>query len=131
MHEFLAVDLLQYIFERTSKSGVCVRFDVRLRQLKPASSGPLSDRSLRGLPRRSLAYPTLRPVSLQPSLDGVQELERGAAVEYAVVEGDLQVHHAAYSDGVVYDDGTLDDRFCREDRRLRMIDNRRRDHASQ
>jgi len=42
MHEFLAVDLIQYIFEHTSESSVCARFDVRFRQLKPASSGPSS-----------------------------------------------------------------------------------------
>src|SRR5829696_2791562 len=53
-----------------------------------------------------------RPVSLEPALDGVQELERGAAVEDSVVEGDLEIHHAAHGDGIVYDDGTLDDRFC-------------------
>ena len=41
-HEFLAVDLIQYIFEHTSESGVWVRFGVRLPQLNPASSGPLS-----------------------------------------------------------------------------------------
>src|SRR5215208_4609000 len=78
-----------------------------------------------------LAYPALRPVSLQPSLDGVQELERGAAVEDAVVEGDLHVHHAAYGDGVVYHDGTFDDGFRGEDRCLRVVDNRSGDHASQ
>src|SRR5215216_1564810 len=78
-----------------------------------------------------LAYPALRPVSLQPSLDGVQELERGAAIEDAVVEGDLQVHHAAHSDGVVYDDRTLDDCFRGEDRRLRMVDDWRRDHTTE
>src|SRR3712207_1772173 len=78
-----------------------------------------------------LADTALRPVSLQPSLDGVQELERGAAVEDAVVEGDFQVHHAAYRDGVVYHDGTLDDGFRREDRRLRVIDNGRRDHTTE
>src|ERR671910_64431 len=78
-----------------------------------------------------LADTTLRAVSLQPALDRVQELERGTAVEHAVVEGNLQVHHAAHGDGVVYDDGTLDDRFRGEDRRLRVIDNGRGDHASQ
>src|SRR5919112_4218789 len=121
MHEFPAVDHIQYIFEHTSESGVYARFGVQLRQIKPASSGPL----------RGLAYPALRPVSLEPALDGVQELERAAAVEDAVVEGDLQVHHAAHGDGVVYDDRTLDDCFRGEDRRLRIVDNRRRDHASQ
>src|SRR5215216_7073427 len=78
-----------------------------------------------------LAYCALRPVSLQPSLDGVQELEGGTAVEDAVVEGDLHVHHAAYGDGVVYDDRTLDDRFRGEDSRLRVVDNGRRDHATE
>src|SRR5215204_3580237 len=112
MHEFLAVDLIQYILEHTSESGVCAHFGVQLRHIKPASSDPL----------RRLAY---------PALDSVQELERGSTVEYAVVEGDLQVHHAAHGDGVVYDDRTLDDCFCGEDRRLRVVDNGRRDHASQ
>src|SRR5215213_1882645 len=83
------------------------------------------------LSRRNSAYPAFRPESLEPALDGVQELERAAAVEDAVVEGDLQVHHAAHGDGVVYDDRTLDDGFRGEDRRLRVIDNGRRDHASQ
>jgi hypothetical protein len=41
-HEFLAVDLVQYIFEHTSETGVCDRFGVRLRQLKPARSGSSS-----------------------------------------------------------------------------------------
>src|SRR5829696_4876344 len=121
MHEFPAVDHIQYIFEHTSESGVYARFGVQLRQIKPASSGPL----------RGLAYPALRSVSLQPSLDGVQELEGGTAVEDAVVEGDLHVHHAAYGDGVVYDDRTLDDRFRGEDSRLRVVDNGRRDHATE
>src|SRR5215203_5001894 len=121
MHEFPAVDHIQYIFEHTSESGVYARFGVQLRQIKPASSGPL----------RGLAYPALRPVSLQPSLDGVQELERGAAVQDAVVKGDLHVHHAAYGDGVVYHDGTFDDGFRGEDRCLRVVDNRSGDHASQ
>src|SRR5215212_3119778 len=85
----------------------------------------------RDLPCCTLAYLAFRPVSLEPALDGVQELERGAAVEDAVVEGDLQVHHAADGDGVVNDDRTLDDRFGREDRRLRVVDNGRGDHASQ
>ena len=49
----------------------------------------------------SLTYATLWPVRFQPLLDGVEELERGAAVEDAVVERDLEVHHAAYGDGVV------------------------------
>jgi hypothetical protein len=42
MHEFLTVDLIQYIFERTSEYGICVSFDVRLRQLKPARSSSSS-----------------------------------------------------------------------------------------
>src|ERR671921_2400182 len=66
--------------------------------------------------KHRLADTALWPVSLEPALDRVQELERGAAVEDAVVEGDLQVHHAAHGDGVVYDDRTLDDRFRGEDR---------------
>src|SRR5215207_7130235 len=73
----------------------------------------------------------LRPVCLQAPFDGVQELECGAAVEDAVVEGDLEVHHAAYGDGVVYHDGTLDDGFRGEYRRLRVIDNGRRDHTTE
>src|SRR5215211_3949117 len=96
-----------------------------------ASSNPWIILLKRGLLYRNLAYRALRPVSLQPSLDGVQELEGGAAVEDAVVEGDLHIHHAAYGDGVVYDDRTLDDCFRGEDRRLRMIDNGRRDHATE
>src|SRR5215210_4717688 len=78
-----------------------------------------------------LADTTLRPVSLEPALDGVQELERGAAVEDTVVEGDLQVHHAAHGDGIVYHDRTLDDRFRGEDRRLRVVDDRCRDHTTE
>src|SRR5215212_6717292 len=85
----------------------------------------------RDLPCCTLAYLAFRPVSLEPALDGVQELERGAAVEDAVVEGDLQVHHAAHGDGVVQNDGTLDDGFRGEDRRLRVIDDRCRDHTTQ
>src|SRR5215210_2383469 len=83
------------------------------------------------LSRRNSAYPAFRPESLQTALDRVQELERGTAVEDAVVEGDLQVHHAAYGDGVVYHDGTLDDGFRREYRRLRVIDYGRRDHTTE
>src|SRR5918994_8013375 len=49
----------------------------------------------------------LWPVSLEAALDRVQEFQRGAAVEDAVVEGDLHVHHAAYGDGVVYHGGTF------------------------
>src|SRR5215217_7489617 len=96
-----------------------------------ASSNPWIVLLKRGLLYRNLAYRALGPVSLQPSLDGVQELERGAAIEDAVVEGDLQVHHAAHSDGVVYDDRTLDDCFRGEDRRLRMVDDWRRDHTTE
>src|SRR5215212_8150642 len=96
-----------------------------------ASSNPWTILLKRGLLYRNLAYRALRPVSLQPSLDGVQELEGGTAVEDAVVEGDLHVHHAAYGDGVVYDDRTLDDRFRGEDRRLLVVDDRRGDHATE
>src|ERR687890_896963 len=71
------------------------------------------------------------PVSLEAALDRVQEFQRGAAVEDAVVEGDLHVHHAAYGDGVVYHDGTFDDSFRGENRCLRVVDNGRGDHASQ
>jgi hypothetical protein len=41
-YEFLAVDTIQYLFEYTSESGVCSRFDVRFRQLNPASPSPSS-----------------------------------------------------------------------------------------
>src|SRR5918994_791792 len=68
---------------------------------------------------------------LQSPLDGAQESEGGSAVEDAVVEGDLEVHHAADGDGVVDDDGAFDYRFCGEDRRLRVVDDGRRDHASE
>src|SRR5215207_8289245 len=85
----------------------------------------------RGLLCRNLAYPALGPVGLEPGLDRVEELEGGAAIEYAVVEGDLHVHHAAYGDGVVYHDGTLDDGFRGEYRRLRVVDNGRRDHTTE
>src|SRR5215208_1369172 len=95
------------------------------------SSNPSVILLKRGLLCRNLAYPALGPVSFEPGLDRVEELERGAAVEDAVVEGDLQVHHATYGDGVVYDDRTLDDGFRGEDRCLRVVDNGRRDHASQ
>src|SRR5215210_984438 len=90
----------------------------------PAEPDPARHRAL------CLTYSALRPVGLQPLLDGVQKLEGGAAVEDAVVEGDLQVHHAPDGDGIVYDDGTLDDGFRGEDRRLRVVDDGRRDHAS-
>src|SRR5215213_585701 len=81
--------------------------------------------------KHRLADTALWPVSLEPALDGIQELERGAAVEDAVVEGDLEVHHAAYSDGVAYDHRTLDDGFRGEDCRLRVIDNGRGDHTTE
>src|SRR5215212_341321 len=73
----------------------------------------------------------LRAVGLQASLDGVEESEGGSAVEDAVVEGDFEVHHAADGDGVVEDDGAFDYGFGGEDGRLRVIDNGRRDHASE
>ena len=69
----------------------------------------------------SLTDVTLRPVTLQPTFDGVQESEGGPAVEDAVVEGDLQVHHALDGDGVVYHDRALDYRLGLEDGRLRVI----------
>src|SRR5215211_5526941 len=72
-----------------------------------------------------------RLVSFQTTFYGVQEPEGGAAVEDAVVEGDFEVHHAAYGDGVVYHDGAFDDGFCGEDRRLRVIDDGGRDHAAE
>src|SRR5215216_614639 len=72
----------------------------------------------------------VRAVSLQTPLDGVEEAEGSPAVEDAVVEGDLQVHHAPDGDGVVHDDRPLDDCFGREYRRLRVVDYRRRDHGT-
>src|SRR5215217_2648710 len=51
--------------------------------------------------KHRLADTALWPVSLEPALDRIQELERGAAVEDAVVEGDLEIHHTAHADGVV------------------------------
>src|SRR3712207_960836 len=48
-----------------------------------------------------------------------------------MVEGDLQVHHAAYGDSVVDNRRTLDDGFGGEYRCLRVIDDRYRDHTSQ
>src|SRR5215210_4723416 len=129
VHEFPAVDVVQYIVEHSLESGVRSCFDVRLRQPKPANS--TVERATRACSRLLLAYSALRPISLQALLDGVQELEGGSAVEDAVVEGDLEVHHAADGDGVFYHDGAFDDGFRGEDRRLRVIDDGRRDHAAE
>ena len=73
----------------------------------------------------------LQSVRFQSSLNSVEESEGGSAVEDAVVEGDLEVHHAADGDGVVEDDGAFDYRFGGEDRRLRVVDDGSLDHASQ
>src|SRR5215210_4705673 len=129
VHEFPAVDVVQYIVEHSLESGVRSCFDVRVRQPKPANS--TVERATRACSRFLPAYSALRPISLQALLDGVQELEGGSAVEDAVVEGDLEVHHAADGDGVFYHDGAFDDGFRGEDRRLRVIDDGRRDHAAE
>src|SRR5215212_9599164 len=113
------------MFTSVSASGM----STQTRQRRPSITAFISHpRALQGDLSADIA---LRPVSLQTTFDGVQELECGAAVEDAVVEGDLEVHHAAYSDGVVYDHRTLDDGFRGEDRRLRVIDNGRGDHTTE
>src|SRR5829696_2776368 len=72
-----------------------------------------------------LSEAALRAVRFQAALDGVEEAESNAAVEDAVVEGDLQVHHAPDRDGFVYHYGAFDDGFGLEDGRLRVVDDRR------
>src|SRR5215207_873606 len=73
----------------------------------------------------------LRRIALQASLDRVEEAKGHAAVEDAVVEGDLQVHHTADGYGVVHDDWSLDDGLGLEDGRLRVVYDRRGGDAPQ
>ena len=53
----------------------------------------------------------LRSIGFEAAFDRVQEPKRRPAVQDAVVEGDLKVHHAPDGDGVVHDDRTFDDRL--------------------
>ena len=69
-------------------------------------------------------------MALQPPLYSVEELERGPAVEDAVVEGDFEVHDAADGDGVVDHHRALDDGLSLQEGRLRMIDDRGRGDAT-
>src|SRR5918994_1123719 len=89
--------------------------DRRYRQPRAGDSA----RAAGVVPRRGtfyLAYATLRPVCFQSLLDGVQELERGAAVEDAVVDltgepEDVQlvgVGNDGHDEGVFEVDGHTD-----------------------
>src|SRR5215211_5857336 len=80
--------------------------------------------------RALLTDVALRAVGFQPPLDRVQEAQGDATIQDAVVEGDLQVHHAADGDGVVHDDRSFHDGFGREYRRLRVVDDRDGDHGA-
>src|ERR671916_2035511 len=79
----------------------------------------------------SLPDAALGPVAFEAALDGVQEPEGGAAVEDAVVEGDLEVHHAPDGDGVVDHHRALDDGLGLEDGGLRVVDDRGGGDAAQ
>src|SRR5215211_8927878 len=80
--------------------------------------------------RALLTDVALRALGFQPPLDRVQEAQGDATIQDAVVEGDLQVHHAADGDGVVHDDRSFHDGFGREYRRLRVVDDRDGDHGA-
>ena len=76
---------------------------------------------LRARLRQRLSDAALRRIALQSPLDRVEEVESDTSVEDTVIEGDLEVHHAADGYGVVHDDGPLDDGLGLQYRRLRVV----------
>src|SRR5215211_2314936 len=80
--------------------------------------------------RHRLPDVALRRIVFQAPLHCVQEAQGDATIQDAVVEGDLQVHHAPDGDGVVHDDRSFHNGFGREYRRLRVVDDRDGDHGA-
>ena len=108
------------------------------RGLHPLSDSPLWGESIHATavrccsPARLLASVKRQVVAdvLEPGSHLLEETRCGEAVQRAVIDAQREVHHRADRDHVVDHDRPLDDRLGREDRRLRLNQDRRRDERA-